>query len=383
MAIEPDTKDWTWVLERPCPECGFVSDTLQVGDLPGLLRETTATWSQALRSPEVRERPEPSTWSTLEYAAHVRDVHRVFAERVGAMLAHDDPAFPNWDQDATAVESDYASQDPAEVDVELIEAAGTVAGLYALVTAETAHRTGRRSNGSRFTITTLGRYHLHDVVHHLHDVGHDPRSVTIRSYQAHAAAYRDAAAEMSEELRATAVAFAERLGPGAAVLEIGSAGGRDALVLEEAGLRVRRTDITPAFVELLRAAGHEAEALDPLHDDLGAPASLDGVWAGACLLHVDRGDLPTVLGRLAEVVRPGGLVHLSLKEGDGEAWSTHGSIAAPRRFVHWREAPLREALEQAGWAVDAVERGVGRTGEPWLDVVASRACSACSPAWRA
>ena len=23
MSITPDTKDWTWVLERPCPECGF------------------------------------------------------------------------------------------------------------------------------------------------------------------------------------------------------------------------------------------------------------------------------------------------------------------------------------------------------------------------
>ena len=22
-AITPDTKDWTWVLERTCPECGF------------------------------------------------------------------------------------------------------------------------------------------------------------------------------------------------------------------------------------------------------------------------------------------------------------------------------------------------------------------------
>lgn len=22
-AIVPDDKDWTWVLERPCPECGF------------------------------------------------------------------------------------------------------------------------------------------------------------------------------------------------------------------------------------------------------------------------------------------------------------------------------------------------------------------------
>ena len=27
-----------------------------------------------------------------------------------------------------------------------------------------------RSNGTVFTVETLGRYHLHDVVHHLWDV---------------------------------------------------------------------------------------------------------------------------------------------------------------------------------------------------------------------
>jgi hypothetical protein len=31
-------------------------------------------------------------------------------------------------------------------------------------------RPGLRSNGSRFTVASLGRYHLHDVVHHLRDV---------------------------------------------------------------------------------------------------------------------------------------------------------------------------------------------------------------------
>ena len=44
-------------------------------------------------------------------------------------------------------------------------------------------RTGRRSNGSAFTVETLGRYHLHDVVHHLWDVGvtpHLPRSSGVR-----------------------------------------------------------------------------------------------------------------------------------------------------------------------------------------------------------
>ena len=31
-------------------------------------------------------------------------------------------------------------------------------------------RDGVRSGGSRFTVASLGRYHLHDVVHHLWDV---------------------------------------------------------------------------------------------------------------------------------------------------------------------------------------------------------------------
>jgi hypothetical protein len=129
------------------------------------------TWSDVLAGPDARERPAPDVWSALEYGCHVRDVHVLFAQRVRLMLDEDEPTFANWDQDATAVASDYGSQDPAVVAVELIEAAGTVAGTYATVTDETKDRRGVRSNGDVFTVETLGSYHLHDVVHHLHDVG--------------------------------------------------------------------------------------------------------------------------------------------------------------------------------------------------------------------
>ena len=30
-----DDKDWTWVLERPCPECGFDAGALEVAQIPG------------------------------------------------------------------------------------------------------------------------------------------------------------------------------------------------------------------------------------------------------------------------------------------------------------------------------------------------------------
>jgi DinB superfamily len=171
VSIEPDTKDWTWVLSRPCPECGFDPADIAVEELPDRMARNAEGWSEALLDPGATARPAPQVWSPLEYACHIRDVHRIFAERLRLMLDQDDPQFANWDQDATAVESRYDEQDPATVSVELTQAAAAVAQIYSAVTGDQWHRPGRRSNGSVFTVETLGVYHLHDVVHHLHDIG--------------------------------------------------------------------------------------------------------------------------------------------------------------------------------------------------------------------
>jgi hypothetical protein len=38
MTVEPDIKDWTWVIDRPCPECGFDASTLALTDVPDAIR---------------------------------------------------------------------------------------------------------------------------------------------------------------------------------------------------------------------------------------------------------------------------------------------------------------------------------------------------------
>ncbi|WP_394941008.1 DinB family protein [Psychromicrobium sp. YIM B11713] len=170
MTIIPDEKDWTWVLQRPCPECGFEAGSVTPATAASSLPELLPRWRAVLRRPEAAERSDQQRWSDLEYACHVRDVFIIFDQRLSLMLQQNDPLFENWDQDQSARDADYPHQDPERVSAELLAAGQEIAANFATVHPEQWQRTGRRSNGSLFTVETLSGYFLHDVVHHLHDV---------------------------------------------------------------------------------------------------------------------------------------------------------------------------------------------------------------------
>jgi hypothetical protein len=168
--VVPDTKDWTWVLDCPCPECGYDASAVTVDLIPGIIRDNATTWEAVLTLEDAATRPEPGTWSPLEYACHVRDVHRIFAVRVQMLLDQDEPTFPNWDQDQTAIEERYAEQEPEEVADQLEAAAQEFVAHLSAVQPDQMTRRATRSNGSEFTVETLSQYFLHDVIHHLWDV---------------------------------------------------------------------------------------------------------------------------------------------------------------------------------------------------------------------
>ncbi|MGH8968409.1 MAG: DinB family protein [Actinomycetes bacterium] len=170
MDITPDTKDWTWVLQRPCPECGFDSRAPSPGDVAPMLRDNSLRWVDVLDRRDVTTRPAPDVWSPLEYACHVRDVFVLFDERLLLMLDQDDPVFASWDQDATAVADRYGEQDPALVARDLRAAAERLAGDFDRLSDGHWSRTGRRSDGAAFTVESFARYLVHDVVHHMYDV---------------------------------------------------------------------------------------------------------------------------------------------------------------------------------------------------------------------
>lgn len=171
--IPADTKDWTWVLERPCNECGFDPKSYNRSGFSGAIASNAAQWCKELSKPQVGIRESSNHWSTLEYGCHVRDVYEIFNERLELMLSQIKPTFANWDQDKAAIDGRYGDADSDAVVFDLGVSANKIADRIETLEVSDWEREGLRSNGSLFTVESIIRYLLHDIVHHIWDVAHN------------------------------------------------------------------------------------------------------------------------------------------------------------------------------------------------------------------
>ncbi len=208
-------------------------------------------------------------------------------------------------------------------------------------------------------------WHAADVHDQAVSTSDQDNDITLASYETAVDRYLEHSAPPGPEMVRHLDRFSDLVGSGR-VLELGSGPGWDALHLEARGVRVTRSDATQAFLTRLRTAGHDALHLDVRTDNLGGP--WDGLLADAVLLHLSRPQLEQLLGRARNAVREGGVLGITLKEGDGSAWTTD-KLDQPRHFTYWREPALREVLTQTGWTVRHLHHVAGRY-EPWLYVCA-------------
>ena len=216
-SVPPDTKDWTWVLERPCPECGLEAGSIYPGDLPHLIRANAQVWLALMGDPEVAVRPEPHVWSPLEYACHVHDVHQLFHERADGDADRGAPrTSPTGTRTSPRSRSGTTSRCRRSSGRRWWPSAYAVGDVYASVSGDAWDRRGVRSDGAVFTVATLGRYHYHDVYHHLHDVAALAERVTIGAYDAYADDYATGTSAMPDVVAGNIARFVGAVGPGGA-----------------------------------------------------------------------------------------------------------------------------------------------------------------------
>lgn len=111
------------------------------------------------------------------------------------------------------------------------------------------------------------------------------------------------------------------------LLEVGAGTGIDGLFFQSSRLCVICTDLSPAMVSRYREKGLEAYVMDFLHP------SFDALYALSCLLHVPTGDLPAVLRRLRDILRPGGLFFLGVYGRLEEEGGVRRRSAYPLAFL--------------------------------------------------
>lgn len=172
--------------------------------------------------------------------------------------------------------------------------------------------------------------------------------------------------------RELAAGFAADLPDGARVLDAGCGGGRPATAaLAAAGHDVVGLDASGAMLRRARervpAAGFLGGDLSRLPFDAGA---FDGLLSYHAVIHVPREAHGRVFAEFARVLRPGGLLLVTVGtepwEGTNPDWLDSG--AAMRWSFHGRETNLR-LLGEAGFAVES-ETVVGDElgGGEWLFV---------------
>lgn len=116
-----------------------------------------------------RRRPDPSTWSALEYTAHVADLLDLLGPAIQRVVFEENPVIPSFDNDERARAKRYNELERAEVLGWLELACGELASVIESVNADDWTRTGRVAGGERDALA-LARNGVHEGSHHLRDV---------------------------------------------------------------------------------------------------------------------------------------------------------------------------------------------------------------------
>lgn len=192
---------------------------------------------------------------------------------------------------------------------------------------------------------------------------------TRQTYRHIATAYAQAQQDQGhrEEMHAQLEKFVALL-PGAIVFDVGCGPGMDTAVLRHHHhLQAIGLDYSHEMMLAGREGlGHQGPFVQADMRRLPMGGRVDGLWVCASLLHLAREDVLPTLHEFHRVLRPGGILYLSVKLGDGAAWvmnpydQTH-----PRFFTYWQPELLDALLETAAFHIIDGWQEPGRR-DTWL-----------------
>jgi hypothetical protein len=168
---------WQWARAQSerCPQCGENPASMDRALLGSALLQSASNWRSFLVDADegyLRTIPAPGVFSPIQYGAHVRDIQRVYGDRILLMLHENSPVFPQFNPDETV----WSAYNEIEVEVladEIEEQAQRLAEILRGLMPNDWSRTMVRDGGSdgvhTFSVAGLASYAVHESRHHLLD----------------------------------------------------------------------------------------------------------------------------------------------------------------------------------------------------------------------
>lgn len=180
--------------------------------------------------------------------------------------------------------------------------------------------------------------------------------VTLNSYEASASRYATNTTDLHPKEEAQK--FIARLPSGAKIIDIGCGPGRDVKVFSGFGFEVIGVDFSAKMIELARqnASSCSFHVMD-IEKLAFAPESFHGIWANCALLHVPKQNIPSVLDKMRIILKPKGVLYLSVKQNHIDEFfgadSRYGGLEKYWSFYEPDE--LVKLLNEAKFQIEDVE----------------------------
>lgn len=164
--------------------------------------------------------------------------------------------------------------------------------------------------------------------------------------------------------------FVRYLPENAELLDLGCGSGRDALWLQEAGFAVTLLDGSKQMCQLAEIHTDQ-EVLNLTFAEMDFQEVFDGIWACASLLHVPENEIDSIMGKVADALKPGGFLYMSFHYGDEQEFRG-------KRFYHdYTERSVKKLLDRQP-DLELLETWVSRdvrenaSHKDWLNVIAKK-----------
>lgn len=110
--------------------------------------------------------------------------------------------------------------------------------------------------------------------------------------------------------------FLSRIEKGAYILDFGCGSGRDSKFFIENGYKVKAID---GSIQMCKIASNyinqNVECM--LFEDLKDKDTYNGIWACSSILHLEKEELPNIIVKMINALKPNGIIYTSFKNGSG------------------------------------------------------------------